>query len=471
MAAMPFWFAQALARDPAVAPALAGETRADVCIVGGGFTGLWTALQLKAQDPGLDVVLIEAERCGAGASGRNGGCVLTWATKFFTLLRLFGEAEAVRLVRESEAAVLAIERFVAEQRIECEFRRDGTLYTATNAAQQGSLDAVLGALEQRGISTYSHWPLQQVRQRSGSESHLEGVYSPIAASVQPALLVRGLRRVALERGVRLFEGTPLARLDATGQPVVHTPGGRVRARKVVLATNAWMPRMFADFARHVVLVSSDMAITEPCPELLAACGLVDGLAVLDSRIFVHYYRRTPDGRLMLGKGGNTFAFANRVQRSFDAPSAYRGQLERALHDFFPALRSVPIAATWNGASDRSATGLPFFGQWRGHRDVVYGFGYSGNGVGPSHLGARLLASLVREVDDEWSRSPLARGPLGAFPPEPLRWLGAITVRNAVRRKERAEDLGRRPAWFDVQLARLAAAAGKSDKQPAAPVQH
>jgi len=121
----------------------------------------------------------------------------------------------------------------------------------------------------------------------------------------------------------------------------------------------------------------------------------------------------------------------------------------------------------SGASDRSATGLPFFGHWRGHRDVVYGLGYSGNGVGPSHLGGRLLASIALEADDDWSRSPLARGPLGAFPPEPLRWLAAMTVRNAVRRKERAEDADRRPAWLDVQLARLAAAARKADKLPAA----
>jgi putative aminophosphonate oxidoreductase len=464
----PFWFAQALARDDAVAPALAGDVQADVCIVGGGFTGLWTALHLKAQQPALDIVLIEADRCGAGASGRNGGCVLTWSTKFFTLLRLFGDTEAVRLVRESEAAVWAIERFAAENDIACEFRRDGTLYTATNAAQSGGLDAVVAALEQRGLRSWSRWPLEQVRRRSGSARHIEGWFSPVAASVQPALLVRGLRRVALQRGVRLHEGTALTRLDATPQPQVHTSGGRVKARKVVLATNAWMPTLFAEFARHVVLVSSDMAITEPCADLLAASGLVDGLAVLDSRIFVHYYRTTPDGRLMLGKGGNTFAYANRMRPEFDAASAWRSQLERAVHGFFPALRAVPIAATWNGASDRSATGLPFFGHWRGHRDVVYGFGYSGNGVGPSHLGGRLLASLVLETDDAWSRSPLAHGPLGTFPPEPLRWLGAMTVRNAVRRKERAEDDGRRPWWLDVQLARLAAPAGKSDKPPAAP---
>ncbi|MEO5771420.1 MAG: FAD-dependent oxidoreductase [Burkholderiaceae bacterium] len=460
----PFWFAQALERDREVSAALVGPIDADVCIVGGGFTGLWTALQLKAQQPALDVVLIDAQRCGAGASGRNGGCVLTWATKFFTLARWYGEAEAVRLVRASEAAVLAIEAFVAEHAIDCQFRRDGTLYTATSTAQQGSLTAVIGALEERGVNSYQSWPLAQVCSRSGSIRHLEGVFSPMAASVQPGLLVRGLRRVALEQGVRLFESTPLLRLDADAAlPMVHTPAGSVQARKVVLATNAWMPRMFAEFARSVVLVSSDMAITEPCPELLAATGLADGLTVLDSRIFVHYYRSTPDGRLMLGKGGNTFAFANRMQHSFDAPSAYAAQLRYALDEFFPSLREVPIAATWNGASDRSATGLPFFGHWRNHRDIVYGFGYSGNGVGPSHMGGRILASMVREAEDDWTRSPLTQGPLAAFPPEPVRWIGAMTVRDAVRRKERAEDLGRRPAWLDVQLARLAAAAGKSDK--------
>src|SRR5205085_2536717 len=152
----PWWIAQALAQEgQAPAPALEQDTRAGLCVVGGGFTGLWTAILSKQARPELDVVVLEADVCGAGASGRNGGCVLTWSTKFFTLLRLFGEAEAVRLVRASEQAILDIEAFCQRHAIACEFRRHGTLYTASAPAQVGASDAVMAALQSRGISTWS----------------------------------------------------------------------------------------------------------------------------------------------------------------------------------------------------------------------------------------------------------------------------------------------------------------------------
>ncbi|MGA9661040.1 MAG: FAD-dependent oxidoreductase, partial [Pseudomonas alloputida] len=151
----PFWLQQALdSAQEAVCPPLQGDTRCDVCIVGGGYTGLWTALMLKEAVPALDVVLIEADICGAGASGRNGGCALSWSAKYFTLERLFGGAEAVRLVRESERSIADIGVFCTANGIDCDFRLDGTLYTATNAAQVGATDAVIAALEHKGINSF-----------------------------------------------------------------------------------------------------------------------------------------------------------------------------------------------------------------------------------------------------------------------------------------------------------------------------
>ena len=465
MNARPFWIAQALAEDgQAPAPALRGDTRADLCIVGGGFTGLWTAILAKQARPALDVLVLEADVCGAGASGRNGGCVLTWSTKFFTLQRLYGEDEAVRLVQASEQAVLDIEAFCERHDIACEFRRHGTLYTASAPAQLGASDAVMAALRTRGISSWRRLATAEVQRRGGSQRHLEGWFSPLAASVQPGKLVRGLRRVALELGVRLHEQTPMQELTHGATPVVRTREGSVTADRVVLAINAWMAGRFREFERSIAIVSSDMVITEPAPRQLAASGLDGGITVLDSRTFVHYYRSTPDGRLMFGKGGNTFAYGGRMLPAFDQPSPYRDALARSLRGFIPQLAPVPIAASWNGASDRSVTGLPFFGRLRGSPDVFYGFGYSGNGVGPSRMGGEILCSLALGLDNAWTRSPLVRGPLGRFPPEPIRYLGSLMVRNAIRRKEAAEDSGRVPHALDRQLARLAAAAGKADKQ-------
>lgn len=459
----PFWIEQALFNDGALAPALQGAQQADVCIIGGGFTGLWTAIQCKQQNPQLDIAILESDLCGAGASGRNGGCLLTWSAKFFTLRRLFGEAEAVRLVRAADDAVGHIERFVREHGIDAEFRRDGTLYTATSRAQIGTLAPVIAALQERGINSYQELPPEEVARRSGSARNLAGVFSPIAATVHPGRLVRGLRRVALQMGIRIYERSPMVALESAQPAVVRTPCGSIIAKKVVLAMNAWMASSFAQFERTIAIVSSDMVITERCPELLRAAGLADGVSVLDSRTFVYYYRTSADGRLMLGKGGNTFARGGRIAPVFDERSPYEGELTQALHGFFPSLRDVPITASWNGPSDRSVTGFPFFGRLNGTPHIYYGFGYSGNGVGPTYMGGQLLSSLVLDADNAWTRSPLAQGPRGIFPPEPFRYAGSIVVRNAIRRKERAEDEDRTPWWLDRQLSKLANAAGKADK--------
>lgn len=464
MAQRPYWLAQALAaEDGAAAPPLAGDARAELCIVGGGFTGLWTAIRAKQLRPELDVVVLEADVCGAGASGRNGGCALTWSTKFFTLRRLFGEAEALRLVRASEQAILDIEAFCGEHAIDCEWRRDGTLFTATAPAQIGASDAVVAALQAGGIDSWQRLPLRELQRRAGSEAHLEGWFSARAATVQPGKLVRGLRRVALSLGVRLHEHSKMLALEGASPPTIRTARGSMTAERTVIAINAWMASAFREFERSIAIVSSDMVITEPAPQALAASGLDGGISVLDSRVFVHYYRSTPDGRLMLGKGGNTFAYGGRMLPVFEQPSPYRDALAERVRRFMPALRGTAMAASWNGASDRSVTGLPFFGRLQGRPDVFYGFGYSGNGVAPSRMGGELLASLALGLDNEWTASPLARGPRGRFPPEPIRYVGSLVVRNAVRRKEAAEDRGRRPFPLDVGLARFAAAAGKADK--------
>lgn len=458
----PFWLAQALETDNAVAPKLTTDESAEVCIVGGGFTGLWTAILLKQAQPDVDVAIVEADICGAGASGRNGGCMLPWSTKFFTLQRLFGLDEAIRLVRASEQAIEDIDIFCQQHAIECGLRRDGTLLTATSSAQVGSTDAVVAALQQHGINTFEKLPRDEVTRRAASTRHLEGYYSPMAATVQPGKLVRGMRRVAIEMGIRLYEQSPMVSLEESPQPVVHTKEGSIKAGSVVLALNVWLPSLFREFSRTIAVVSSDMIITGPQPDLLQKIGYTSGISVLDSRIFVYYYHTTTDGRIMLGKGGNTFSYGARVMPVFDQPSPYKAQLQNSLGEFFPAFGNVPIAASWNGASDRSVTGLPFFGRLHGHAHIFYGLGFSGNGVGPTRMGGHILSSLALGLDNAWTRSPLVAGPRGHFPVEPFRYLGSIMVRNAIRRKEKAEDHGRHPRALDARLAHFADAAGKAD---------
>jgi putative aminophosphonate oxidoreductase len=460
----PYWFDEALKRegDPQPRP-LMEDLRADICIVGGGYTGLWTALELKARREDLNVVVIEQDLCGYGASGCNGGCVLTLATKFLSLSRFYGRSEARRLVLASEGAVRYLSEFTQANGVDCDLRLDGVLYIATNPAQIGTMRPVLTALQAEGISSWTERSVEQARQFAGTGRILEAFHSPFAGSVQPALLVRGMLRVARAKGVRVFEGTPMTRLEPTRPPQVRTPHGRIVADKVVLAINAWTASALPQFARSIVVVSSDMGITPPIPQLLDRIGLVHGASVCDLRIFVHYFRTTTDGRLMLGKGGNSFAFRSRMIRSFFEPSRYAQQIVGAMRSFYPDLQGISLVQAWNGGSDRSRTGFPVFDRLNGHPDICYGFGYSGNGVAQSVLGGKILASLALDAHDEWSRCGFVGGPRGLFPPEPVRWLGAMTVRNAIRRKEAAEDAGRIPRRLDTRLARFAAAAGKADQ--------
>jgi glycine/D-amino acid oxidase-like deaminating enzyme len=166
---------------------------------------------------------------------------------------------------------------------------------------------------------------------------------------------------------------------------------------------------------------------------------------------------------MLGKGGNTFAYGGRITPVFDQRSSYASELTLAVRGFFPSLVQVPMTASWTGPSDRSVTGFPFFGRLNGAPHIYYGFGYSGSGVGPCYMGGQILSSLLLDLDNAWTRSPLTRGPLGMFPPEPIRYFGSNLVRNAIRRKERAEDEDRAPWVIDKLLSRFANAAGKADK--------
>src|SRR5437870_388161 len=199
------WLQEALAEDGTNAPRLQGDVRADACIVGGGYTGMWTALRLKEQDPSLDVALVEADVCGGGASGRNGGFVLTWWAKFGTLKKVCGGEEAVRLAAASADAVDGIGAFCAANGIDAHYRRDGWLWAATSEAQLGAWEETIATIAHYGEDPFERLEPGEAARRAGETTHLGGVYEPTAATVQPALLASGLRRVAIERGVRVFE--------------------------------------------------------------------------------------------------------------------------------------------------------------------------------------------------------------------------------------------------------------------------
>jgi putative aminophosphonate oxidoreductase len=432
------WLQEALAAaEETEGSELRDQVEADVCVVGGGYTGLWTALRILELEPGASVALVEADICGGGPSGRNGGFALSWWPKIETLVKRAGREEALRLARASEGAIGELRAFCEREGIDAHFRQGGWLWTATSPAQ---VDSWLGAVEaaaELGAEPFQLLSAEEAQARTGSPLHLGAAFEPSAATVQPALLARGLRRVALAKGVRIFERSPMLDLDRD-EGVVRTPAGAVEAPTVVLATGAWLSAV-PELRRAIVAVSSDIVATEPMPERLAEAGWTGGEAISNCRLMVHYYRTTRDGRIAFGRGGGRLAYGGRVNSEFDYNERQTRELREELPLLAPCARGVPIAHAWGGPIDRTTDGLPLFGQLPGRARVLYGAGFSGNGVAPSVTAGKILASTAVGRDDEWSGSALNRGVAGRFPPEPVRFVGGLVVREAVRRKETRED--------------------------------
>jgi len=264
------WLEQALGEDPGTpCPPLAGRERADVCVVGGGFVGLWTALEVRAQAPDADVVVLEAESCGFGASGRNGGWMTSWWDELDGLTARFGAEQARFLAERSSAAIDRIAQVCEQEGIDAQIRRHGALVTATADAQRARLpEAAPGAPVRRVDGT-------ELRRRTGSPLPVDGVELTDAAAVHPGRLVRGLRALALRRGIRIYEATAMRRLERGPHPAVITSAGRVDAGAVAIGLGAWGARL-RELRRAFLPVASHIVATEPIPDRLAELGWTGG---------------------------------------------------------------------------------------------------------------------------------------------------------------------------------------------------
>ncbi len=452
-----WWLEEALA-DPAFAgpptPPLDHDTTADVAILGGGYTGMWTAWFLKEREPDLEVVLLEADICGGGPSGRNGGFCDGWWGHVGDLVRTYGEADAMELLMTCGRSPAEIGAWCEANGVDAWFTRGGDLAVATSPSAEGRWEGTIEAARRLGLEDeYRVLSPAEVQERCASPAFGGGMLIADAANLQPARLARGLRRVLLERGVRIFEATPVTRFRASSPAVAETPGGTVRAADAVIALGAWatwLPR----FHRVLTVRGSYMVITAPAPERLRELGWTGGEQIRDLRSSIHYARTTPDGRIALGLGGLQPDLARRIDRrySYDERSARRVAADVAR--LFPPFADVPIEAAWGGPINVSGFTMPFFGSFGRAGNVHYGLGYTGNGVGPSHLGGKILAALATHAEDGFTRLAVVGRQPKRFPPEPIRSPGMLVANAAIRRKDDLEDARRRVDPLTGLLARL-----------------
>ncbi len=432
-----YWLEEAGAVEP-TAP-LAGDTTADVVVVGAGYLGLWTAWQLKSLEPEIDVVVLEAGLAGHGPSGRNGGFVSTLWDDLPILREAAGDTRAVEVCRASERAVRGIGDWCEAHGVDAWYRFGGTLQVATSAAQLGDWDHVVEACRAVGAAEEATALLpEEVAARCASPSFLGGMRLRTAASVQPARLAIGLRAQVLAAGIRLYEQTPVHGLS--GDAVATTPAGTVRARAAVLAVNSATAR-FSGYRHALAVASSHMVITEPVPDVIDEIGWTGGENIHDCRTLLHYFRTTNDGRIALGWGGGRMGVGGRHLGLLDVDAGAARHAVAALQRFFPQLAGRRFTHAWGGPIDVSPTHLPIFGS---RRNVHHGFGFTGNGVGPTYLGGEILARLALDRRDALTGLAIVEPDRKFFPPEPLRWLGGTAIRAALVRRDDAYDRGAEP---------------------------
>lgn len=416
----------ALRRD-----ALKGGERADVVIVGAGFTGLWTAYYLMQQAPDLSIIVLDANFVGFGASGRNGGwCSPDLAGVDRWLEDDHTHASALALQHQMFDAVDEVGRICQRENIDCDYAKDGMISVATTQGQEKKLHADFKRYADHGFDDKFQWVSQHdLGQYINLNGGRAGVLSSHCAALQPAKLVTGLAGVLERKGVRIFEQSRAVEIKAGG---VTTDQGSVSAPKVVIATEAYSAKI-PPLRRRLAPVHSQLIVTQPLGESVwQEIGLRDRLLFGDGRALVTYGQRTADDRIAFGYRAS-YHFGSGIQETFDAGDPSFKGIRDILVSFFPVLDKVRIDRCWGGALGVTRN-MAAFVHYNRESGLAWAGGYTGNGVAASNLAGRTLADLLQEQETERVTTPWVKNsgdPLTDFPhwePEPIRWLGVQGVR-------------------------------------------
>jgi glycine/D-amino acid oxidase-like deaminating enzyme len=441
---VPYWLDQAGA--PARAPVLHGTTTADLAVVGGGFTGLWTALLAKERDPGRSVVLLEGRRAGWAASGRNGGfCSASLTHGLANGVERFG-AEAGHLERLGRQNLDEIGEAIDRYGIDCGFERTGELSVATKQWQVPGLAE--NAREGCRVTGVSPLLLSEaaVRAQLDSPTYLGGVWDTRGcAMLDPARLAWGLRRACLGAGVRIHEHTPVTAVEVEGSGVrLVTPQGAVHAARAALGTGAFAP-LLRRLRHYLVPVYDYVLMTEPLTTAqLVSVGWRNRQGVADRGNQFHYYRLSADNRILWGGYDAVYYNGGRITARQDQRPATFRRLARHFFATFPQLEEVRFTHSWGGVIDTCARFCAFFGTARGGR-LAYAAGYTGLGVGASRFAARVMLDLLGGQPTALTELSMVAGKPVPFPPEPLRSAVIQLTRASLARADRRD--GRRDPWL------------------------
>ena len=431
--------------EPLPHPTLIGDATTDVCIVGAGYTGLWTALLAKEQNPDREVVVLEQRETGAGASGRNGGfCSYSLTHGFMNGYNRFKDEMAIieRMGREN---LDGIEATIKRYGIDCNFEWNGELRVAIEEWQMESMVEEARLRNSFGDNV-ELLTSAQTQARVKSPLYKGSLWDPDGtALVDPARLVWGLERACIKLGVKIFENTHVEWLEPTKEGmVVHTPYGSVYAQKVALATNVYKS-LIRRAHKYVIPVYDFQLVTEPLtPAQLESIGWKEREGLSDAGNQFHYYRMTKDNEILWGGYDAIYNFRGKVRQEYESDAQTYAHLAEAFLETFPQLKGIKFTHGWGGAIDTCSRFSPFWGKAYGGR-VAYVMGYTGLGVGSTRFGAQVMLDLLDGVDNERTRLTMVRKKPLPFPPEPFRFIFIRLTQWSINRAD--EKQGRRNLWL------------------------
>lgn len=405
---------------------LTGELKCDVAIVGGGYAGIATAYFLKKAEPSMSVAVLESEVIGFGASGRNAGFAMTTFGLMMSLTKAFFGPEKTRQSHQyMERAVDLVGELVAEHHLDCDYERTGFLRVATTPAYVKRIRDEVELVHSLGLEGIEWIDAEAVRERVRSPLYLGAWWEPRCALVNPAKLAREMKRVAVQFGAQVYERTPVQEIKRDANTFrLKTPGGNVTAGRLVLATNAYSLSI-PELRRKQVPAWTYIVLTEPLePERLAPIGWQGREGIEDYRNLVHYYRLTPDNRLLMGGSDVTVSFGGDMDKDLNERTF--AQLERDIVAFYPSLQGVQVTHRWGGPVSVPMDMVPALGYVGDHR-AVYSLGCMGHGVSLTHLNGQVLADLLLERKTQWTECFPVNRSVVPWPPEPLRLIGSQAI--------------------------------------------
>ncbi|CAB5238963.1 unannotated protein [freshwater metagenome] len=431
--------------EPESHPMLVGDTTTDLCIVGAGFTGLWTALLAKQRDPEREVTIIEQKETGAGASGRNGGFCSSSLTHGFNNGYSRFKSEMKIIERLGLENMNKIEETIKEFNIDCGYQRTGELRVATETWQ---IEGLKEEAELRN-SFGDHVELLnegEIRARVNSPMYKGALWDPDGtALIDPARLVWGLERACISLGVKIFEHSKVEKIEKTKTGIaVHSAYGTIYALKVALATNVF-PSLIRRARKYVVPVYDFQLATEPLTqEQRESIGWKNCEGISEAGNQFHYYRLTQDNEILWGGYDAIYNFKGKVRLEYESDTETYAHLAADFLQTFPQLRGIKFTHGWGGAIDTCSRFSPFWGKAMGGK-VAYVLGYTGLGVASTRFGAEVVLDLLDGVDSERTRLKMVRKKPLPFPPEPFRFIFIRLTQWSINRADQNE--GKRNIWL------------------------